>query len=27
VVVWSLVHDADTRRAELVSGPLAVAAP
>jgi mycoredoxin-dependent peroxiredoxin len=27
VVVWSLVHDADTRRTELVSGPLAVAAP
>jgi peroxiredoxin len=23
VVVWSLVNDADTRRAELVSGPLA----
>jgi mycoredoxin-dependent peroxiredoxin len=27
LVVWSLVHDADTRRSELVSGPLAVAAP
>ena len=24
VVVWSLVHDRDTRRDELVSGPLAV---
>jgi alkyl hydroperoxide reductase subunit AhpC len=23
VVVWSLVNDADTRRDELVSGPLA----
>ena len=27
LVVWSLVHDADTRRTELASGPLAVAAP
>jgi peroxiredoxin len=27
VVVWSLVHDADTRRTELVSGPLGVATP
>jgi peroxiredoxin len=27
VVVWSLVNDADTRRAELVSGPLGAAAP
>jgi peroxiredoxin len=26
IVVWSLVKDADTRRTELVSGPLAVAA-
>ena len=26
VVVWMLVTDADTRRAELVSGPLGVAA-
>jgi mycoredoxin-dependent peroxiredoxin len=26
-VVWSLVHDADTRRTELVSGPLGAAAP
>lgn len=26
VVVWSLVKDADTRRAELVSGPLGAAA-
>jgi peroxiredoxin len=26
VVVWSLVKDADTRRTELVSGPLGVAA-
>jgi peroxiredoxin len=26
-VVWSLVNDADTRREELVSGPLAVATP
>lgn len=25
-VVWTLVHDADTRRDELVSGPLGVAA-
>ena len=25
-VVWTLVHDADTRRGELVSGPLGVAA-
>ena len=24
VVVWSLVHDADTRREELASGPLSV---
>jgi peroxiredoxin (alkyl hydroperoxide reductase subunit C) len=27
VVVWSLVNDTETRRTELVSGPLAVAAP
>ena len=27
LVVWSLVHDADTRRTELASAPLAVAAP
>ena len=27
LVVWSLVHDADTRRTELASGPLAVATP
>ena len=27
LVVWSLVQDADTRRTELVSGPLGVAAP
>jgi peroxiredoxin len=27
LVVWSLVHDADTRRTELVSGPLGAAAP
>ena len=26
-VVWSLVNDTDTRRTELVSGPLGVAAP
>jgi mycoredoxin-dependent peroxiredoxin len=27
LVVWSLVHDADSRRTELASGPLGVAAP
>ena len=27
VVVWSLVKDAETRRGELVSGPLAAASP
>jgi mycoredoxin-dependent peroxiredoxin len=27
VVVWSLVNDADTRRTELATGPLAAAAP
>jgi mycoredoxin-dependent peroxiredoxin len=27
LVVWSLVHDADTRRTVLASGPLGVAAP